>query len=121
MPNILIIEDDEAIRGLYRIALTRAGYSVIEAEDGKDGLKKFDSNPIDLVITDIVMPEKEGIETIIELRAKSPEAKIIAISGGGKVTPDNYLLTAKKLGANRVFAKPLDMKVLLGAIEELIA
>ncbi len=93
---------------------------MLEACDGKEGIKVSSNSPADLVITDIIMPEKEGIETIIELRQMSPEMKIIAISGGGRIGAETYLNIAKKFGAAFTFAKPIDRKELLDAIQEIL-
>ncbi len=83
MPRILIIEDDEEIRDLLESLLTREGYTVATAANGKQGVAAFLAQPFDLVITDIIMPEKDGIEAIMDLRRGRPELKLIAISGGG--------------------------------------
>ena len=83
-------------------------------------LQKHAAHPADLIITDIVMPEKEGIETIMELRRSSPTIPIIAISGGGHETPENYLILAERLGANKSFAKPVDREKMLQAVGELL-
>ena len=91
MSKILVIDDDKNIRSLLRDFLERDGYEVMEAENGKVGLKLFRENGADLVITDLIMPEKEGIETIRELRRDFSDVKIIAISGGGAIGPETYL------------------------------
>ena len=95
MPNILVIEDDVQVRTMLRIMLEEAGYEVQEASDGKEGLSLFRQKHFDLIITDIIMPEKDGMETIIEMRHDYPDVKIIAISGGEFIIPDHYLDTAK--------------------------
>ncbi|MBW2709831.1 MAG: response regulator [Deltaproteobacteria bacterium] len=118
--SILVIDDDETIRELLRAILEREGYRVLEASDGDKGIKQFRETPTDLVITDIIMPGKEGIETIRDLRREFPDVKIIAISGGGRIGPDAYLEMAKVLGALRTFSKPFDQKSLLKAVEEVI-
>lgn len=121
MPLILIIDDDNQVRGMLRQTLERAGYDVLDAPNGKEGIKLYRQDPADLVITDLIMPEKEGIETIIELRRDFPAVKIIAISGGGRNDPEEYLHMAKTLGAQRTFTKPFERKELLEAVRELIA
>ena len=118
--SILIIDDDETIRGLLRAILEREGYRVLEAPDGDEGIKRFTETPTDLVITDLVMPGKEGIETIRDLRQKFPDIKIIAVSGGGRIGPDSYLKMAKGVGALRTLNKPFDRTVLLKTVEEVI-
>ncbi len=120
MARILIIEDDTQTRVMLRQMLTREGYEVVDAPDGKMGTRLYREEPTDLVITDLIMPEKEGIETIRELKQGYPDIKIIAISGGGRIEPEEYLCLAKKLGAERTFAKPIRREDLLGAIRELV-
>lgn len=121
MPCILIIEDEVQVRKLTRQMLEMEGLEVIEAGDGDSGLKLFTENEIDLVITDIIMPGKEGIETILELRRKDPAVKIIAMSGGGRMGPDGYLDLAKKFGASQAFSKPFDRLELVQAVKDLLA
>ena len=120
MARILLIDDEEQVLCMLRLVLENAGYEVVIASDGEEGLKRFHSEPSDLVITDLVMPGKEGIETITELRKEQPQIKIIAISGGGRIPPDGYLATARQLGADRAFAKPVRKEVLLEAVRELL-
>ncbi len=119
MALILIIDDDDQIRTMLRAMLERSGYTVLEASDGKEGVKLCRDNSCDLVITDLIMPEKEGIETIRELKRDFPDIKIIAMSGGGRVGPEDYLHMAKMMGAQHTFAKPIEREELLGAIREL--
>lgn len=120
MSRILVIEDDTKIRKMLRKMLERAGYEVNEASDGLEGLKLYREEPADLVITDIIMPRKEGLETIMDLRREFPEVKIIAISGGGRLSPQPYLEVAEGFGAMRVFSKPFDLEDLQRAISELL-
>ncbi len=121
MTRVLVIDDYDHFRIVLKMMLEDAGYSVQSASNGKIGLRQFSESPVDVVVTDIVMPEKEGLETIIELRRISRDVKIIALSGGGTVGPATYLETAKTLGADRVFKKPVAQDDLLGAIAELVA
>ena len=100
MPTILIIDDDEVITETTKIFLNRAGYDTLTASNGAEGLKLCRQHQIDVVITDIIMPEKEGLETIRELRKNFPNIKIIAISGGGRINAQDYLSLAAKLGAH---------------------
>jgi len=118
--SILVIDDDESIRLLLRAILEREGYRVLEASDGDKGFKEFKKNPTDLVITDLIMPGKEGIETIRDLRREFPNIKIIAVSGGGRIGPDSYLKMAKGVGALRTLCKPLDRLGLLQAVKEVM-
>jgi DNA-binding NtrC family response regulator len=117
--QILIIDDDDGIRNILRRALETAGYEVREASDGAAGLKRFREQRPDLVMTDIIMPEREGVETIMALRKESPETAIIAMSGGGGGGAD-YLEMAIKLGAVRVFSKPFSLAAVLGAVREIL-
>jgi YesN/AraC family two-component response regulator len=100
--------------------LKRAGYEVDTASNGSEGLTKIESCPPDLLITDIVMPEKEGLELIFYLRAKNPGLKIVAISGGGRFHYEGYLTSAKLLGADLIFQKPLVHKEFVQAVTDLI-
>ena len=119
MAKILILEDDRSLRTAFRGMLESAGHEVLEADDGEAGLRIFQASPADLVITDLIMPRKEGIETILELRDKySDSLKIIAVSGGGLGDPEKYLRTAKTLGADFALVKPVSRRVLLGAVNE---
>lgn len=120
MAKILIIEDDETVRVVIRRILESKGYDVVEAEDGRQGLEMYRKENVDLVLTDIVMPNKEGLETIRELRQVTPDVKIIAMSGGGRNSPYDYLNLAKKFGADRLFEKPFEWDELTQAISELL-
>ncbi len=120
MPRILIIDDDRDVLGMLKKMLERAAYEVTIATDGAEGLACFAEAPADLVITDLLMPGKEGLETIRDLKRDFPELKIIAISGGGRNAPEGYLKVAKAMGAARSFAKPFGQTELLEAIEELL-
>jgi DNA-binding NtrC family response regulator len=120
MGRIMIVEDDKAVRELLREILKRAGHEVIAAGNGKEAIALYQENPADLVITNILMPEKEGLETIQEMRSDDPDIKIIAISGGGQIGPADYLEIARRFGAMRTFSKPFDRKELLAAVDELL-
>lgn len=120
MAKILIIEDDEEVREYLESVLSRAGYQCLSAHNGQAGVDLFMVNPVDLVITDIIMPEKDGIETIMDLRRKNSSLKVIAISGGGRAEPENYLHSAKLLGANRTMKKPFTNEEMLEAIRDLL-
>jgi DNA-binding NtrC family response regulator len=116
--KILIIDDDDRIRNLFRLWLERAGFEVYEAENGKKGMEVQQQTPVDLIICDLIMPVQEGIETITRFSNDYPDIGIIAISGGGKIGPDSYLSVAEHLGAWRVFTKPVDMPSLIETIKE---
>lgn len=120
MQQILVIEDDKLMRGLLRLVLEHSGYNVVQAENGRDGVKFYRQNPTDLVITDLIMPGQEGLETIRELKREFPEVNIIAISGGGFNEPGEYLHVAELLGARRTLAKPFHQVKLLRAVRELL-
>ena len=118
--TILVIDDEEQIRTIIKKILEAEGYNVVVAGDGKEGLKAFNESPVDLVITDIIMPEKEGIEIIRDLKNNSENIKIIAISGGGNIGPDEYLFLAKKLGVDMTLAKPFRRNELISAVSEVL-
>jgi DNA-binding response OmpR family regulator len=123
--KILIIDDDPRMRRTVSRILARAGHEVIEAPDGMEGMELFRRNHPDIVVTDIVMPKKEGIETILDLRREHPSALILAISGGavmpsGLHAPLDYLDLAKGLGADAVLAKPFRTADLLQEIDNLL-
>ncbi len=121
MKRVLVIDDDVQVLQMLQQMLEREGYEVAEAPDGKEGIKLYRQAPTDLIITDIIMPEKEGVETIIELKRDFPDVKIIAISGGSRALgAQNCLSYVEQLGVERVFNKPFDRKELLGAIQELL-
>lgn len=121
MPRILIIDDDDAFRTMLRLSLRRLGHEVEEAANGRQGLLRQRTEPADLVITDLIMPEKEGLETIRELRAEFPALKIIAISGGGRVNPRDFLKIAGLFGAQCTLEKPFSIADLAGAIDAVLA
>lgn len=118
--KILVIDDEDAYRKMLKKALDQGGYQVLEAEGGRVGLRMYREFKPDLVITDLVMPDMEGIETIKALKALNPNVKIIAISGGGLNNPEIYLRLAKLMGAGHVFSKPLDIKELLSVISRMV-
>lgn len=120
MSRILVIDDEPNILLMVKKMLERAGYEVDLASNGSEGLKLFQKIKPKLVITDIIMPEKEGLETIREMKRMNSDLKIIAMSGGGKISADNYLETAKIFGASRILEKPFSQKLMVSAIEELI-
>jgi len=121
MKSILVIDDDQDVRTCVRNILEHSGYSVLEAENGSVGIGIFRNNPVDLIIVDLFMPEKEGIETIIELRKGYPDQKILAISGGiPGYGPDHFLHIATKLGADGTLDKPFNMQQLLAKVETLL-
>lgn len=119
MPRLLLIEDDLSLRRALRLALEKSGHEVVEANDGRAGLEAFKAQTIDLVITDLIMPEVEGVETIRTLRKLSKTVPIIAITGGGRGTSLEYLGMARTFGANEVMAKPFEFEALSAAVGRL--
>ncbi|MEI8032753.1 MAG: response regulator [Chlorobiaceae bacterium] len=118
--KILVIDDDAAVRKFIGTTLKRANHTVLEAENGAEGLRVLlEERDIPVVITDLIMPEKEGVETIIEVKQLYPSIKILAISGGGKAGPENYLVLADALGANTTLKKPFSGQDLMRAVESL--
>jgi two-component system response regulator (stage 0 sporulation protein F) len=114
MATILVIDDQAPIRALLRVALEGAGHEVLEASNGRLGLELYREKSADLVITDIVMPEMDGLEMILELTRNFLNVKVIAMSGG--LESEGQLRVAKLLGARQTFRKPLDMEELLSAV-----
>jgi len=120
MTRILVVDDNIEVREMLKQYLERAEFEVLVAPDGKEALKLHHATPAELIITDIVMPEKEGLETIMEFRKRFPLVKVIAISGGGKVEANEYLEIAKALGAHKTFAKPFELGGLLEEVRKLL-
>lgn len=119
--KILLIDDDNHFREMFAELLKRNGYDVIESPDGRYATELFTEHQPDLVITDIIMPEKEGIETILDLKRKHGDLKIIAISGGGRTNAMDNLRSARLLGADYTFEKPFENKEILEVIKGLIS
>ncbi|MGA1868952.1 MAG: response regulator [bacterium] len=119
MAQILIMEDDIQTRQMLIKVLKREGYDVRGAPDGKVGIELLREKSANIVITDLIMPEKEGIETIIELQRDFAHIKIIVISGGGRIGPDNYFRILKNIGIQYTFRKPLKIEELLTAVNTL--
>jgi DNA-binding response OmpR family regulator len=117
--RILIIEDDQALRETLTYGLESRGYTVFQAANGLQGVEQFRRDPTDIVVTDIVMPEKDGTSTVAELRRDFPGLGIIAISGM-RESSSLYLKLAKHFGANRTLEKPFALPVLFGLIEEVL-
>ena len=120
MATILIIDDDKSIISLLEERLMDEGFNVLTAIDGEEGMKLFNENQVDLVITDIIMPDKDGFRTITELKRICPDIKIIAMSGGGHGHPQYYLDVSKSLGVQYTFEKPFDTSELLEGVHELL-
>jgi DNA-binding response OmpR family regulator len=120
MPRILVVDDEQLLRSTVVMILTRAGFTVEEASDGQAGLAMFHKNPPDIVLTDIFMPNRDGIEIIKELKHSSPQTKIIAMTGGGKLRMMEIASAAQVLGADYVLDKPFDSESLLAAINAVL-
>lgn len=120
MVNVLVADDEELARFTIREILEVEGHTVVEAKNGVEAIALYKKQPADVIITDIIMPEKEGIEMIIELKRDYPGVKIIAISGGGRTRNLDFLDLAKRYGANIILAKPFSEDELLGALAEVL-
>ena len=120
MKKILVIDDDELILMTCRNLLKKEGFNVVEAQNGNLGIELYKSESPDLVVTDLLMPDKEGLETISDIRAINPDCKIIAMSSGGTTQNMSFLALAKKLGANRVLQKPFKPAEMLQAVKGVI-
>src|SRR6185503_15672655 len=121
MARILIVDDDDAFRQMLRLTLMKMGYDVVEAVNGKEAIKRYVGMPADVVITDLIMPEQEGLETIQEFRRRYPAVRIVAMSGGGRIDAQNILVVASFFGADRTFTKPFSNRDLVAAIDELLS
>lgn len=121
MAIILVIEDEPLVRDTIRLSLETAGYKVIVASDGREGVAILKHTSVDIVVTDLIMPEQEGLETIKILRRDHPAVKIIAISGGGRHIGTDYLKAASLLGAHFALHKPFTMAHLKECIATCLA
>lgn len=121
MSRILLIDDNDFFRSMVSAVLRSVGHELVEAADGAQGLILHGAGGFHLVITDLIMPEKEGIETIVELRRREPSLPILAMSGGGRLSAEGYLHTAVKVGARHVLAKPFSSFDLLDVVDRLLA
>lgn len=119
MGLVLVIDDDDAMRSTIRRILERDGHEVHEARNGSEGLRVFREEPAEVVVTDLIMPDKEGIETIVELRAEAPAVRILAISEGGISLAEDALDDAVALGADASLPKPFTVDQLRGAVAAL--
>ncbi|HPI26140.1 MAG: response regulator [Candidatus Cloacimonetes bacterium] len=120
MAKILVIEDDDSFRRVLVQMLSKAGFEVRQAGDGNQAIEVCSQFGPDLVLTDIIMPDKEGLETIQELLEICPTLKIVAMSGGGKFGPDSYLPLAQKLGAKAALQKPFMREDLISTITQVL-
>lgn len=120
MARILIVDDDATIRLLLRIVFEFSGYEVLEAGDGHEGMEGYRMGSPDLIIIDLLMPRKGGLDTISELRREAPEVKIIAMSGSTQYGDSNLLDVAKQWGAQCAFQKPFQLSEMCEAVRELL-
>lgn len=117
---ILVIDDDSNLRRAFVLALKKSGFDVLEAGDGAEGLKLMGSHAIDLVLTDVLMPNTDGVELIQIIRRRFPKTAIVAMSGGGVMEAEDCLFMAKKLGAAQVLRKPFDLAELVRVLTEVL-
>ncbi len=130
MQRILIVDDEGDVRGSIKSVLDLAGYTVRTAENAADALDQLERGPIDVVITDIIMPKMNGVQAIESIRKAFPRVRIVAISGGGNfglaayqptaITTNAYLASAEKAGAHLVLTKPFEAEDLIEAVEKLL-
>jgi CheY-like chemotaxis protein len=120
MANILVIDDESEVRYAIRAVLEDQGHAVNEAETGTAGLAAIADHAFDLVICDIIMPDKEGIETIVEIKQRLPDQKIVAISGGGRIKKEDYLAVAAAVGATYTVSKPFDAETLTDMVNAVL-
>ncbi|HTI71209.1 MAG TPA: response regulator [Candidatus Limnocylindria bacterium] len=121
MARILLVDDDDHVRRPVQMNLTRTGHQVVEARNGREAMDIYRREQFDVVITDLIMPEQEGLETIQQLKKHNPAVRVIAISGGGRLSANNYLQLAERLGAQRTLAKPFTTEELVKAIADVMA
>jgi len=119
-PTILIIDDDSTMRQTIRTILEEDDYNIAEAYDGQHASKYLQAHVVDLIIVDIIMPEKDGIEVIIETTEKYPHTKILSFSGGGLIDADSHLHTAQELGADQTLVKPFKNNDLIDKVHQLL-
>jgi CheY-like chemotaxis protein len=120
MARILIVDDDDLVRDALRLMLGREGHDVTEAANGREAIALHKNSPFPLIITDLIMPDMEGIETIVEMRKITPNSGIVAISGGARSSPEQLLTLAQKYGADATFSKPIDRKEFMESVSRLL-
>lgn len=118
--HCLVVEDDPVLLEAIGRVLAREGHRVTLARDGVQALERFAQDPAELVITDIIMPEKEGVETILSIKGRAPDVRVVAISGGGRTPANAFLQVAKALGADATLAKPFTLSALMDVVRSLI-
>ncbi len=120
MACILVVDDEDVIRELVKDILEGAGYNVLTASDGDQALVQFKNNSVDVVLTDLIMPNKDGEEAILELRKINPEVKIIVMSGGGQISGEDHIQLLEGFDIQHSILKPIDRNQLLKVIEVLL-
>lgn len=120
LKRILVIDDEPTALDLLRRILEMKGYEVAVAKNGQEGVELFQQYPCDLVITDMVMPIKDGLQTILDLRLEAPQLPVIAISGGGTISKERYLAVAGYLDRVITIAKPFAIEQIIAAVEKLL-
>lgn len=118
--SVLVIDDDVGVGTMIRLMLDDEGYRVISVTDARDGLRKLTAERVDLIITDIIMPDMEGIELIVRVRNAHPTVRIVAISGGGRSHNADFLKFAQRLGADAVLAKPFRREDLMEVVRKVL-
>ena len=120
MARVLVIDDDQPLRDLFRELLARGGHRAEAFATAKEGLARLEAEQVDLVVTDVIMPETDGLETIREIRRTHPGVRVVAVSGGGAYEGLDYLHLAKLMGANATLSKPVRMQKLLSTVAEVL-
>lgn len=120
MNHILVVDDEPQVRAMLSLFLRKSGFEVSVAEDGEEAMKIVAALPVDLIVLDLIMPGKEGLETIMALRKSGHAPKVIAVSGGAKTVSTDFLPVAQKLGADAILKKPFRNEALLQTIHELL-
>ncbi|MDH5230605.1 MAG: response regulator [Gammaproteobacteria bacterium] len=121
MAKVLIVDDEESIRGFVKQVVEMQGHEAKEAENGRIAADLYENFQADLVITDLIMPEMDGLELIVHVKKKYPSVKIIAMSGRAALDTRHYLEFANRFGANKILEKPVDMDTLINTIAEVLA
>lgn len=121
MARILIIDDDPLILLAFKVTLEGEGHEIVTAMNGQEGIDLFSQTHFDLIITDMILPVKDGLQVIMEVDAKSPNTPLIAISGGGVIGAEQYLAIARNVGARKALAKPLTAQELIAAVNAMLA
>lgn len=118
--RILVIDDEPTALDLLQRILIAEGYEVVSATNGREGVEKFAKTPCDLLVTDMVMPEKDGLRTILDLRLEAPDLPVLAISGGGVIPKERYLTVAGYLERVETLAKPFAVQELVETVKRLL-